>query len=816
MNEPVSRRRRRGAFLSTSGYRRYVEARRFLDDGSNPSRASLERLADAAGIATRTVSRVLRRESPVDVRTLELLFEGVGLDLETQDYVFADIAAAASFVPPPRNPFFGREALMVDVGRLFERTRVVTIVGAGGIGKSRFTAELIASGRIRSERVVFVDLSFVTDHTRVQTAILEAFGGRRERSRGREFDLRVGEHSTLLLLDNCEHVIEEASRFADTALSSEARLSIIATSREPLEIAGEAVVRIPPLSVGDGVALFADRAASGDSVRPFDSQARETVRDIVVQLDGVPLAIELAAGRASSMSLEELRDGLRDSLRVLQSTRTTGPERHRSVALSISWSYALLDSEERRVLRRLAPFMGGFTAAAAVVVCSDGVPVEDVENILRRLALKSLLLVDVSSAVSRFRLLESVRQFAAERLREAGEYGWIALRHAVYYRGLAASLREAAGVDFAAGALRVLLAERFNLDAALTWTIGGSENAHLGAAIAAELADFWDARGTFEEGEECIRSVLDLDTTLVTATTRAKLLEGLALMAYRRADVATAGRAAHDATTEYALSDDRSGVLRARNLQAAAAFDSGDVETARTILLDNLFVARRHYDARAETGALNDLGRISAEFDKEFDVALDRFAESLVLAEAAHLSTTVMYASANCAEASLQLGQSDKARAYLERALETARELENAPMISMLTTRVLTLAIREHGIGAVHAARASAIEALERNAYHTVVAPAVDALAEALLERDEPERAAILLFATARESTPVVKSVAVARRAALLQRTLALLPPETASQVRAASRPLDLQDAVEIATASEFPRRASSPEIPAP
>lgn len=329
---------------------------------------------------------------------------------------------AADPFPARLTSFVGRVREMRDVADRLRRHRLVTLVGPGGVGKTRLAIESAQEYALADRW--FVDLAMVHGDTAVAAAIAAATGAIEAPGESplQSAIRRIGDDPALLLVDNCDQVVGSCARVIDALLHSCPALTVLATSRAPLRVEGELVWRVPPLSLpttdgsldGDAVLLFLDRSGlAADSV----AGEGETIHRICRSLDGMPLAIELAASRAAAIPVADILAGLADRFRLLTRGIVTADRRQQSLAESIRWSYQLLGDDERRVLQRIAVFRGPFAAAAAqVVAAGDGVDARDVLAVLANLVEKSFVVIDERGEQSRYRLLETIREYAATML----------------------------------------------------------------------------------------------------------------------------------------------------------------------------------------------------------------------------------------------------------------------------------------------------------------------------------------------------------------------------------------------------------------
>ena len=452
-------------------------------------------------------------------------------------------------LPAQLTSFIGRQREMAEVRRLLGETRLMTLTGAGGAGKTRLALEAAAGLRPDfTDGIWWVELASLYDPALVPQAVGAALGLRDQASRPMLDQL--GDHlrarRLLLVLDNCEHLIAACAITANTLLRVAPTLRILVTSREPLEIAGEITYRVPSLETPDpahlppfaslarfeAVRLFADRAAAVLPGFVLTEANGSAVAEICCGLDGIPLAIELAAARMRTLSVEELRVRLRDRFRVLTGGSRVALPRHRTLRATIDWSYGLLSEPERVLLRRLAVFTGGWTLEAAEAVCSgDGVPEGEVLDLLAHLVDKSLVILEWPSDVGRYRLLETVRQYGLELLEERGETLIWRQRHASFFLAVAEEAEpKLFGPEQDAWFAR-LEAEHGNLRAALEW-LAQQDEALQGLRLAGALWRFWEVRGHLAEARTWLSEMLRRAGPNADAAARAKALMGAGGSAY--------------------------------------------------------------------------------------------------------------------------------------------------------------------------------------------------------------------------------------------------------------------------------------------
>ncbi len=424
---------------------------------------------------------------------------------------------AAEHLPAQLTSFVGRAVEIDALRQTLAANRLVTLTGAGGAGKTRLAIQV--AGRMAADfgdGVWCVDLAPIADPGLVPVAMAEALGLADQPSRSTTDTLIrfVKDRRMLVLLDNCEHLLDAIAALTTALLSACPGLTMLATSREPIGVAGEVTWRVPSLSLdGEAIELFVDRARRARSdFKITNDDDIHAVQEICRRLDGMPLAIELAAARVRALSLDEIVDSLHDRFRLLIGGRRTAVRRQQTLRASVDWSHALLTEPERVLFRRLAPFMGGFDLAAARAV-AGGTEVEryQVLDQLTLLVDKSLVVADDTGGRMRYRLLETVRQYALEKLGESGEADAVRSRHRDYYTAMAAELDAPAATGHQRR-VEQIETEIDNLRAAFAWSRDNGD-IELALQIASSLQPLWLTRGRLREGMSWIDEALaDLDT----------------------------------------------------------------------------------------------------------------------------------------------------------------------------------------------------------------------------------------------------------------------------------------------------------------
>jgi predicted ATPase/DNA-binding SARP family transcriptional activator len=468
------------------------------------------RQADALA-ACRRVRRVLADELGIEpgvaLRDLErrILQQDTALDSALDSAATVSPSLTVGNLPALAMPLVGRTGDLATVGRLIDANRLVTISGPAGVGKTRAAVEAVRSLR-PAGGVWLVRLEAADATTSIAQLVIEAL-----QLTGDERTLsdRLASTATVLVLDNCEHVVEGVADLVTRLLDSAPPLRVVATSQAPLGLDGEAVYALEPLPLADSMALFTDRAARTRRRVAIDDDTAASVEAVCRSLDGLPLAIELAAARVKSLSVQEIARRLDDRFTLLQDPASRRPERRRALAAAIAWSYDLLFPDDQRGLWALSCFTSGAPLAAAEsVLTALGVPHSAAVDVIGRLADRSMLSVETDDqGGTRYRLLDSIRAFAADRLADAGLAGDALAAHAVWFaqagEGCAATIRTHAQP----GCLALVRAERANIDAALSWA--GRHDPPLALRLANGFGWTWVVLGDGVTGAARVRAALE-------------------------------------------------------------------------------------------------------------------------------------------------------------------------------------------------------------------------------------------------------------------------------------------------------------------
>lgn len=440
-------------------------------------------------------------------------------------------------LPISPTAFVGRETELAEIAHRLTKHRMLSLVGPGGTGKTRLALQAAAENIDRyTDGVWCVELASVREPDLIAQTVAEALGVREEAGRPvmRTMVDRWAEKRFLLVLDNCEHLIQPVVKLADELLRKCAEIRILATSREALRVNGEAIMRVGPLSDAEAVTLFVERSNALESGFRMSSEAAEVVRQICRRVEGIPLAIELAAGRSQMMSPVEILARLQESFGFLAGGSRSAEGRHETLNAAIDWSYWLLGEEEQRLLRAVSVFSGGFTLDAATAVFGG----LSTAQLLGQLIDKSLVARQgMTDSGTRYTLLETVREYGLSRLRDHGELEEAEARHAEFFATLVEASRNKLNSPDRSQWLRLLTDEVDNVRGVFDGTALTPSST---LAMAAVLADFWEARGEYSEGRRRLEKALAESSG--PSRDRADAYQAVGLIAWLQGDLESAER----------------------------------------------------------------------------------------------------------------------------------------------------------------------------------------------------------------------------------------------------------------------------------
>ncbi len=592
-------------------------------------------------------------------------------------------------LPVQLTSFIGREREIADVKYLLAKTHLLTLTGTGGCGKTRLAAQAALQALpAYPDGVWLVELAALTDPALVPSAIAAAVGIREQTGRPplETVANTLKDKQLLLILDNCEHLVKACAETAEALLRAAARVTILATSRESLGATGETCYQVPSLTVPtvretqapdelaktEAVRLFVERAASiqpGLSLTPVTSV---DVAHIVQTLDGIPLAIELAAARVNVLSVPQIAERLHDRFHLLTTGGRTAPPRQQTMRATMDWSYDLLSESERVLLRRLSAFAGGFTLDTAEAVCSDVyVPASQTLDLLTALVNKSLVMTVGTTGDRRYRMLDTVRQYAWDRVHSSGESATVRARHLQYFLAFA----EQAEAHVRGGAQRQWLdwleTEHDNLRAALEWANTKHDESEL--RLVGALWLFWDLRGHWKEGRARLHAALDRRPGASPAL-KAKAMYPAALLAWRQRDHAQAEALATESLQMCRAMPDEFGMACSLLVLGLVARRKERFQDAADRHAESLALFRKLKDDWGIVWSLRLLG-IAKFYQGEVTASGELFRESLAISTVQRDLVGIAAAFQGLGRIAISQHSFDRATELLKQSLSSSHEL---------------------------------------------------------------------------------------------------------------------------------------------
>lgn len=642
-----------------------------------------------------------------DLLRPETVYQPTHPDLQTTFPLLRSLGSPglANNLPQQTTSFVGREKEITESRALLANARLLTMTGSGGTGKTRLSLQVAADVLDDyPDGVWFVELAPLADPGLVPQAVAQVLGVKEEPNRSLTQTLCdfLKTKRLLLVLDNCEHLLQACTWLVDSLLRASPDLKVLASSREALGVAGEQTYRVPSLSLPDRKQSdTAEQLGQYEAVRLFIERARLVLPDFSVtnenapyvaqicyQLDGIPLALELAAARVRSLSVEEIGARLDNRFRLLTGGSRMALPRQQTLRALIDWSYDLLNDQEKVLLHRLSVFSGGWTLEAAEQVCRGEVPsgesIEDWEvlDLLTAMVDKSLVLAEIRQKTTRYRLLETVREYARDRLRESGEEGAARVRHRDYYIHLAEqAIPRLSGAD-QRDYLDRLEMEHDNFRAALLKSQTSREDGTAEAEaqgrmrLAAALWRFWDVRGHLSEGRQQYMDALSDEAAQEPTKVRADALQGIGALARHQSDYAAADQLFQECVAIRRLLGDDLGVAMALNNLGANAYDKGEYVSARAYFEESLTLRRRLGNKRSTAATLLNLGNLLHDLE-DYSEARALYEESLGLFRETGDLGNVAIALTNLGNLANHQGDLAAARPLYEESLAIAREIDD-------------------------------------------------------------------------------------------------------------------------------------------
>jgi predicted ATPase/class 3 adenylate cyclase len=582
-----------------------------------------------------------------DLAAPEDVWQLLHTDLPRTFPALRSLDSAPNNLPQQLTSFIGREKEIAEAKQLLSATRLLTLTGSGGCGKTRLGLQLAADSLERfPDGAWVVELAPLSDPGLVPRTAATVLG--LEEQPGKAITATLIEHLAdrhlLMVLDNCEHLLDACAMLADSLVRRCPLLTILASSREALGIAGEQTYRVPSLSLPDpkemhtpgsivpfeALQLFVDRCLNVRADFQVTNENAATLVSICHRLDGIPLAIELAAARMRSLSLEEINRRLDHRFRLLTGGSRTALPRPQTLRSLIDWSYDLVQDPEKLLLQRLSVFAGGWTLDAAERICAgDHIEDGEVLDLLTSLIDKSLVSIEQSDTRLRYKLLETVRQYARERLVESGGAEAIRECHRDYFLALAEKAdKKLLGVE-QADWLRRLEEEHDNLRSALEWS-HGEARAQEDLRLCGALHRFWHTRGFLVEGRQWCARILAKGAPAEPTLEYAKALNAAGSLAWHQTDFVAARPLLEQSLALSRVLDDRWGLARTLNNLGCLAIEQGDYPAAQTLFQESLALWRELGDRRSAAGLLGNLAMVAHECG-DLVAARDLSQESLAL-----------------------------------------------------------------------------------------------------------------------------------------------------------------------------------------
>jgi len=684
-------------------------------------------------------------------------------------------------LPRQMTSFIGREREIGEVKQRLASTPLLTLLGPGGAGKTRLALQVGADSLDHyPDGVWLVELAALSQPDLIPQTIATALGLREEAGGSLQQTVQnyLRNRHALIILDNCEHLLAAAAHLADDLLRACPRVRILATSREGLGIAGEQIYRLASLTLPDPThAMTPDTVERGEAVRLFVERARAVRSDFImtrhnapsvaqlcIQLDGIPLALELAAARVRALPVEQIEARLNDRFRLLTGGSRTALPRQQTLRALMEWSHDLLSEPERLLLRRLSVFVGGWTLEAAEAVCAEAesapqgsewasllsevsLAPEDVLDLLTNLVDKSLVVYQDQENAGRYRFLETVRQYAWERLQEAGEVEQTHRRHLAYFLRVAEVASTKLLGPEQAQWMRSLKADHDNIRTALTWCESRDDGAEAGLKLTAALWRFWEVGSYWQEGLARYLTALNRPEAAAPTSLRATALQGAGAMARNQAKYERARSLFEEALHIRTALGDRLGMALAFNNLGSLDWRQGDTEKAKERYEASLAIRREYQDRRGMAACLLNLGALSQDAGA-YEAAARFYAESLVLWREIGDQGNLTILLTNLGNLAMSRQEYPQARDYYEEGLVIAQATEDKYAMALALVNLGALFCMLHDFAQSRRALSECLSLCREIGEKRLVAYALEANGR-LATAQEQHRRALRLWAAA-------------------------------------------------------------------
>jgi len=622
--------------ISNDAYELYIK------DTATKAQSKRQEETDSSGLRDPELGfRDLGERRLKDVILPIRLFQIIGAGLREEFPPLDTLDARPNNLPLQLTSFIGREKEMKQVKEALKLNRLVTLASAGGSGKTRLSLQTAAEVIDEYEYGVwFVDLSALNDPALLTATIIVALGIKEQSKKTTEETLIdfLKEKEILILLDNCEQLVHACADLTERLLSSCPKLKIMATSREALNCKGEKTYRIPPLTMPDpnsnntpeqlaqyeSIRLFIERALAVNPEFRVNNENARALAEICSRLDGIPLAIELAAARTKTLSVVKIHERLDDRFSLLTGGKRTALPRQQTLRALIDWSYDLLSEEEKILWSRLSVFSGGWKLEAAEDICSDETISKSlILDLLSQLTEKSVIIYDESK--ERYRILESIKQYGIEKLSDG--YG-VYFRHLNHFLELSERAAPELRSENARFWLDTIDADHSNFISAIDWSVS-NEIADKGAVIAAALGDFWNTAGHYSTGIRLNENIMQSSGTLDDSS-KIKVLTWLGVFKYHQGDYEQVRKYSEECLDICKTIGDKKGIAESLHNLGKVSDMKGDSEQARIYFEESLTIRKEIGDKNGISDSVQSLGNLSAD-QGDYEQAKKYFEESFAI-----------------------------------------------------------------------------------------------------------------------------------------------------------------------------------------